>query len=221
MIKGIIFDVDGVLLDSMELWENLGEIYLESIGKKADEKLKEQLSVRSLEEGVEYLISEYQLDGNPQDIMKDINSIMKDYYCEKVLLKEGVEKYLEEFADKNISMIIATSGNGEFVKKALERLDVSHFFTDIVTCTEVKKSKRYPDIYIEAASRIHLKPEEILVFEDSYHAICTVKEAGFKAAVVYDRSNKDKLESIKQKADICILDYEGFDKFWTEVENKF
>ena len=64
MIKGVIFDVDGVLLNSMPVWENLGELYLNRLGIEAEKGLGQTLFTMSLEEGAEYMISHYGLKRN-------------------------------------------------------------------------------------------------------------------------------------------------------------
>ena len=72
MIKGVIFDVDGVLLNSMPIWENLGELYLRSLGVEAEKDLGEILFTMSLEEGADYLISQYGLNKTPEEIVEII-----------------------------------------------------------------------------------------------------------------------------------------------------
>ena len=67
MIKGVIFDVDGVLLNSMPVWENLGELYLNSLGLEAEKDLGEILFAMSLEEGAEYLITHNAIITSPHD----------------------------------------------------------------------------------------------------------------------------------------------------------
>ena len=66
MIRGVIFDVDGVLLNSMPVWENLGELYLNSMGIEAEKDLRDTLFAMSLEEGADYLIAHYRLDKTPE-----------------------------------------------------------------------------------------------------------------------------------------------------------
>ena len=73
MIRGVIFDVDGVLLNSMPVWENLGELYLNRLGIEAEKGLGDTLFTMSLEEGAGYLISHYNLDKTPEEIVKGLN----------------------------------------------------------------------------------------------------------------------------------------------------
>ena len=89
MIRGVIFDVDGVLLNSMPVWENLGELYLNRLGIEAEKGLGDTLFPMSLEEGAGYLISRYNLDKTPEEIVKGLNREVQEFYERRVPLKEG------------------------------------------------------------------------------------------------------------------------------------
>ena len=137
MIKGVIFDVDGVLLNSMPIWENLGELYLRSLGVEAEKDLGEILFTMSLEEGADYLISQYGLNKTPEEIVEGLNREVRDFYAERVPLKEGVREFLYEFNGKKIPMVIATSGDRKNTEAALRRLKVLNYFQGIFTCSEI------------------------------------------------------------------------------------
>ena len=93
MVKGVIFDVDGVLLNSMPVWENLGELYLQRLGIEAEKDLGTKLYTMSLEQSAQYLIQTYHLDLTPEEVIAGVNQEVKDFYAERVPLKEGVRQY--------------------------------------------------------------------------------------------------------------------------------
>ena len=163
MIRGVIFDVDGVLLNSMPVWENLGEIYLERLGIKAEKGLGETLFAMSLEEGADYLIKNYGLKQTPGEIIAGLNREVQDFYGRKVPLKEGVRVYLEEFRDRKIPMAIATSGDRANAAAALKRLKVLSYFRAVFTCSEIGSSKSHPDIYYAAALQLDTDPSDTWV----------------------------------------------------------
>ena len=80
MIKGAIFDIDGTLLDSMPIWENVGARYLATLGIKAKPDLKERLDALSLPEGAIYMQKEYGLSVSAEDILEGVNQVVKDFY---------------------------------------------------------------------------------------------------------------------------------------------
>lgn len=214
MIKGVIFDVDGVLLNSMPIWENLGELYLRSLGVEAEKDLGEILFTMSLEEGADYLISQYGLDKTPEEIVEGLNREVRDFYAQRVPLKEGVREFLYEFNEKKIPMVIATSGDRKNTEAALKRLKILNYFQGIFTCSEIGSGKNQPDIYLAAALQLDTEPAETWVFEDAYHAIRTAKSVGFKTAAVYDKANDKDLAQIWNTADIYLPEFTDFNIFW-------
>ena len=217
MIRGIIFDVDGVLLNSMPVWENLGELYLKSRGIPAEKGLGETLFSMSLEEGARYLISHYGLELTCEQVVKGLAREVRDFYAERVPLKEGARQFLEEFRERKIPMVIATSGDRNNTEAALKRLKVFSYFQGIFTCSEIGSGKNQPDIYYAAALHLDTDAEETLVFEDAYHALRTAGKAGFKTVAVYDRSNDKQLAQIWNTADIYLPEFADFDLFWKRV----
>ena len=214
MIKGVIFDVDGVLLNSMPVWENLGELYLRHLGIEAEKDLGTKLYTMSLEQSAEYLTETYHLDLAPEQVIAGVNREVKDFYAGRVPLKEGVRQYLNEFHEKGVPMVIATTGDRQNAQAALKRLNVLRFFQGIFTCSEIGSSKNEPDIYYAAALQLDTDPGQTLVFEDAYPAICTAKKAGFKTVGVYDRANDRDLAHIWNTADIYLPEFRDFNIFW-------
>lgn len=217
MIRGVIFDVDGVLLNSMPVWENLGELYLKGRGIAAEKGLGEKLFTMSLEEGAQYLISHYNLEMTCEQVVKGLAREVREFYAERVPLKEGARQFIEEFRERKIPMAIATSGDRENTEAALKRLKIYSYFQGIFTCSGIGSGKNQPDIYYAAALHLDTDAEETLVFEDAYHALRTAGKAGFKTVAVYDRSNDKQLAQIWNTADIYLPEFADFDLFWKRV----
>lgn len=213
MIKGIIFDVDGVILDSMPNWEEIGEKYLKSLGKKGKPGLRQILFPMSLEQAADYLIREYELPKTSLQVVAEVNEMIKKFYADEVELKPGVKAYLDCFRRAGVPLAIATSSGKENVTAALNRLLILDDFQAILTCSEVGKGKDSPDIYLQAAKILGTKPEETWVFEDSCHALLTAKRAGFRTVAVYDRANKDDLETLKKESDLFLQEYSEVSRF--------
>jgi len=217
MINGVIFDVDGVLLNSMPIWENLGELYLQELGIEAEKDLGKKLFTLSMEEAAEYLISQYNLDKSVEEVVSGFVRAVKEFYEERVPLKEGVREYLNEFRARKIPMVIATSGDRRNTEAALKRLKIYSYFQGIYTCSEIGSGKDQPDIYFAAALQMDTDPEQTWVFEDTLHALRTAKAAGFRAVAVYDKSSDRDLAEIWNTAEIYLPDLNDFDSFWNRV----
>lgn len=220
MIRGAIFDVDGVLLNSMPVWENLGELYLRRLGIEAEKDLGTRLYTMSLEESARYLIGQYRLDKTPEQVIAEVNLEVKDFYKNRVPLKEGARQYLSELKERGVPMVIATTGDRKNAEAALKRLKVFQFFQGIFTCSEIGSGKNEPDIYYTAALQMDTEPSQTWVFEDAFHAIRTAKQAGFRTVGVYDKANDRDLARIWNTADIYLPEFKNFELFWKRASRE-
>ena len=92
MVKGVIFDIDGVILDSMQVWDKAGEMYLQKLGLQPEPGLSKALETMSMNEGAKFLKERYCLDMDEDEIIKGINDTIK-FLSHEVRLKEGVERF--------------------------------------------------------------------------------------------------------------------------------
>lgn len=210
MMIGAIFDLDGTILDSMTIWDNTAEKFLNSLGIEPDPGLNKTLFSMSMTEGVEFIKSRYSLDMNTDEILTGINHTIDNFYSHQVRLKEGVEQFLKDMKQAGIKITAATSNDRQVVESALKRLNVMRCFSRIFTCNEIGAGKTKPDIYLAAAEYMGTHPKDTWVFEDALYAIRTAKNAGFKTIGVYDASSKEDQEEIKVLCDIYLHKLDDF-----------
>jgi len=213
MIAGVIFDIDGTILDSMPIWDKAAEIFLNSRGIEAENGLGKTMFPMSMTNGSEFLKDRYLLDMDVDAITAGINHTIEGFYYYQVQLKEGVEQFLKEMKQTGIKMVAATSSDRQIVETALERLDVMSSFELIFTCTEIGAGKGKPDIYLSAAEYMRTPPKDIWVFEDALYAIQTAKNAGFRTVGVFDTSSMVNLDEIKKISDIYLKKLDNFNIF--------
>ena len=185
MTKAAVFDLDGVLLDSMGIWNDLGARYLRSLGVTPEEGLNEILFSMSMEQGAEYLHTHYALPQSAAEVGAGIADMLRDFYFYEVPAKDGAAALLAALTARGVKLAAATSSPREHVTRALERLGLLGYFTRLFTTAEVGVSKHEPTIYLLAAEALHAAPAETLVFEDSLYALKTAKAAGFYTIGVY------------------------------------
>ncbi len=208
MVKAVIFDLDGTLLDTMLEWENIGANYLKSLGLEPEYNINEILKPLSLEEASEYFIKKYKVNKTSKEILDDINSLIAEQYENHLELKDGVLDVLNELKEKNIKMCVATATEHDLALSALKRLNIDKYFEFVLTCGEVGYSKKYPTIYIEATNKLGLTINDIIIFEDSLMAMKSAKAAGFKIVGIYDIASRQEQEEIKEICDKYILKFE-------------
>ncbi len=206
-LLGAIFDADGTLLNSMHIWRNLGERYLISLGIVPEEGLSGKLWPLSYDEGCEYLMKNYDLKRSVSEIQQGISRMIEKFYAEEVELKPGVCEFLEVLSEKNIPMVIATSGDRNLLSSALRRNKIAEYFDEIFTCSELGTDKRHSKIFLACAEFLKLKPENIAVFEDSLFAIEAAKSSGFVTFGIEDASSINDKTRIIETANYYIYDW--------------
>ena len=201
-IKGVIFDLDGTLLDSMWLWGDVAEKYVRENGKEPPRPgFREALRTLNTEEEAQYYIDEYGIELPVEDVMYGRDLMMLDFFLTEVQLKKGVLDVLNTLRDKGIKMCLATATDKWLVDPAINKQGITEYFEHIFTCTEEGTSKKYPDIYYKAAKALGTDISETLVVEDALYAMQTAKKAGFVVAGVYDRVSADEQDKIKEVCD--------------------
>ena len=131
MIRGAIFDLDGVLLDSMGIWEDLGARYLRAQGITPEPGLNAILFAMSMEQGAAYLKAHYPLPQSEAEIGDGIARMVADYYFYEVPAKPGAAALLAFLAERNIPMAAATSSPRTHVTQALRRLGLLPYLKGI------------------------------------------------------------------------------------------
>lgn len=206
-MKCAIFDADGTLLDSMDIWRELGTRYLSEHHITAEDGLADVLYSMSLEEGSRYLKAAYSLPDSAEAIAAELIKMIQTFYLKDVALKAGAADYLRYLYERKIPMIVATSNDKALLRSAFARLQLESYFQAVFTCSELNVSKREPTIYLRAAQRIGAQPQETVVFEDVLYGIQAAKSAGFLTVAVDDVSNRTETEQLRRTADYFIWDF--------------
>lgn len=206
MLKGAIFDLDGTLLDSMFIWDTIGEDYLRTLGKEPHENLKEAFMTLTLEEAAEYYREHYGVTLSVKEIVDGVNAMVEGIYRTKVTPKSGVTDYLRLLKDNGVKMCIATVTDRYLVEETLERLGILHYFSGIFTCAQVGYGKDKPIIYRKALEQLGTPKEDTYVFEDALYALKTARADGFPTVGVYDR-HENRQDELKNLADHYIRDF--------------
>ena len=214
MCNGAIFDLDGVVLDSMSIWNDLGARYLRRLGVTPEPGLNEILFSMSMEQGAAYLQTRYALPMTAQEVGAGIEEMLQDYYYDEVPAKDGAPELLAFLAERGIGMAAATSSPRGHVTRALARLGLLEYFTEIFTTGEIGVSKHEPVIYHLAAEALGTAPAETLVFEDSLYALKTAKTAGFRTVGVLDAHGETDQAGLKEAAEVYLTSLTEFPGHW-------
>lgn len=214
MIRAAVFDLDGVVLDSMSIWKDLGARYLLRRGLTPEPGLGELLFAMSMEQGADYLRIHYPLPESA-DVLADLSAMLRDYYYNEVPEKDGARTALAFLRDRGVSVTAATSSPRSHVTRALERLGLLPCFEAIYTTGELGVSKHRPDIYHLAARGT--PPDQTLVAEDSLYALQTAAAAGYRTVGVYDANGEADQQTLRRTADVYVPSLASLPAHWAEL----
>lgn len=205
--RAFLFDLDGTLVDSMWMWGAIDIEYLGKFGISCPKDLQKAIEGMSFTETAIYFKERFSLPDSLEQIKADWIAMSIEKYRTEVPLKPGVRRFLEEAEGKGIQMAICTSNGREMVDAVLGALKIRDFFTCVITGCEVAAGKPSPDIYLEAARRLSVKPEECAVFEDVPAGILAGKRAGMTVFAVEDDFSKGMEQEKRRLADGYIDGY--------------
>ena len=128
MIEGAIFDVDGTILDSMPMWDNIGRIYLQQKGIEAEPNLNRVMFTMTMPEAADYLKQKYALPRSPEEIITEINGMIQKFYENKVPMKAGVYSLLLSLHARGIPITAASLSQRGMIEAAFYRLGIDRLF---------------------------------------------------------------------------------------------
>ena len=208
-IKAVIFDVDGTLLDSNEVWKNIDIQFMKERNLPQDDNYQKEIDGMTFHQVAEYTKNKYKLNETPEELMDIWHNMARDAYAENVDAKAGAKAFIEHLTNNNIKLAVATSNSHELIEPGLKRNGIYDCMDYFYTAANIGDAKDDPKLYLNIASAFGVSPSECLVFDDILPVIGTVNEAGMRSCVVLDdRSiNIYGEESLKSEADYFIYDF--------------
>ena len=215
-LQSAIFDMDGTLLDSMHIWNDVGPKTLRSMGIEPAPDLGPRLMLMTFRDGAALCKEEYHLSQSVEEIMDLTKDRVRSFYEQEVQAKPGVEKFLSLLKMEGVWMYVATNTDRDLVEAALKHTGLEGYFRGVMTCAEVGAGKKdSPEIYERCMRRLRSTKKDTVIFEDALHAIETAKAAGFRVCGVYDPSAEADQDAIRDLSDYYIRSFE--EMFETET----
>ena len=198
-LQGAIFDLDGTLLDSMWVWAAVDRSFLGARGFDVPEDYVEAIAHLGLTAAAEYTIARFELNETVAEISAEWDRLARTAYEEQVMLKPFAKEYLLSLKARGIRLAAATASPDALYIPALKHNGIYDLFDAFTTVEEVNMPKGHPAIYLKAAQKLGLLPQNCVVFEDILPGIAGAKQGGFYAVGVFDPS------AAAQKREICSL----------------
>jgi sugar-phosphatase len=202
MIKAIIFDMDGLLVDSEPYWKIAEKICFGKLGLNLSDELLRQVMGFRLNEVVEHWYN-YQPWGekNFEAVEADVLETVKQLIIENADALPGVIQTLELFKANGYKIALASSSAMSLINVVVDKLNIRHYFDLLVSAEFEPYGKPHPSVFITTANQLNVLPTECLVFEDSVNGMVAAKAARMKCIVIpeVEKQNEPYWQLANQK----------------------
>jgi HAD superfamily hydrolase (TIGR01509 family) len=182
VIEVVIFDLDGVLVDSEQVWDEARKVVVaEHGGAWKDSATRDMLGMSSKEWSV-YVVEELGAQVTPAEVNTAVVDAMLDAYRRELPLLPGAREAVERLAAR-VPLALASSSNREVIDLVLERMGVTDRFVATVSSEEVARGKPAPDVYLEALRRLGVAGD-VVAIEDSENGIRSAHAAGLRVLAI-------------------------------------
>ena len=188
-MKAIIFDMDGLMIDSERLYFATEREIAKEFGKTVDDKTLWNMMGRSPLEAMEIFVKNLNLSMTPKDLLIKRDKIMIEKYKNDLYPMKGLIEIINEFYTK-MKLAISTGAPKIFLDIVVDKFNIRKYFDILQTSDEIKNGKPDPEIYLKTIDKLNLNPEECIVLEDSSNGALAGKKAGCYSIAVASEYTK-------------------------------
>jgi HAD superfamily hydrolase (TIGR01509 family) len=183
MIEAVVFDLDGVLVQTEEIWDEVREAFARERGGRYDAEAQRAMMGMSSTEWSGYMHEELGVPDTPAEISAEVVRRMQARYRDRLPLIDGAVEAVERFAAR-WPLGLASSSNRPLIDAVLDLSGLDRYFRATVSSEEVARGKPAPDVYVEAARRLGVEPRRCAAVEDSHSGIRSAKAAGMRVLAI-------------------------------------
>jgi HAD superfamily hydrolase (TIGR01509 family) len=202
VIEAVVFDLDGVLIHSEEVWDEVREVYVRERGGRYDAEVQRAMMGMSSTEWSRYLHETAGVPDEPHALNEEVVRRMLETYRRRLPLADGAVDAVRRLAAR-YPLGLASSSNRPLIDAVLEIAGLAEYFKATVSSEEVGHGKPAPDVYLEASRRLGVDPTRAAAVEDSHGGIRSARAAGMRVIAIPNPSYPPDAESLAL-ADVTI-----------------
>ena len=183
MIEAVVFDLDGVVIDSEQIWDDVREQLVKERGGRWHDRAHADMMGMSSPEWSRYMHEVIGLPETPEEINDEVVRGMLERYRGRLPLIPGAADAVRRLAAE-FRLGVASSSNRPLIETVLERARIADLFEAVVSSEEVAAGKPAPDVYLEAARRLGVDPHRCTAIEDSANGIRAARAAGMRVIAI-------------------------------------
>jgi len=177
-LRAVVFDLDGLMFNTEELYVEVGTELLRRRGCEFTQELEDQMMGRPSRVALQIMIDTHTLRATVEELLAETDEIFPEILRTRLAPMPGLVELLEALERQNIPKGIATSSRRAFVERVLGKFDYLPRFSPILTSEDITEGKPHPEIYLKGAARLGIQPGEMLVLEDSQNGCRAAVAAG-------------------------------------------
>ena len=214
-VKGVIFDCDGTLLDSMGIWQSLETKIAERAGLVLTSEERVFLNSNTPVQTANYFHEHYGVGASQEEVLSFMDDVLEAFYRYEVEARRGAVALVEELKQRKIHLTVVSSSPGKLLRLGLERVGIYDCFEEVISSCDMGISKRGPLAVRHAQHIMHTEAEETWGFEDSLYAAEVLAGQHFGAVGIYDTDAAGTVEQLEQVCDVVVneLDELDIDRF--------
>lgn len=201
-----ILDMDGTLLDSSGMWDDVARGLLAQWNAVYTQGQGDDTMTMTIDGAAAYFVEQCHLPVTPQELARQIRDRARQAYGTIAKLKPGVREAIDLMKSRGMTLCVASGTEKPLVDAALEQFGILDRFAFTVSC-RTPRGKAEPEVYLRAAQKLGATPEQIMVFEDSPVAVHTARQAGFYTIGVLDEHTRPHWEEVRRDANAVLTDW--------------
>lgn len=208
---GVVFDCDGTLIDSMDVWRAAEDDLAQRAGVVLSKADTDRTTTLTLPECGAFFHERFGLGASAEEVVAMIDNFLLKFYRERAEARPGALAFIQELAARGVHVSVASSTPQLFLQAGLTRCGFAPYIEAIVSVDDVGKSKREPAVFNRARELMGTPLATTWGVEDSVYAVRTLKGAGFHALGIYDCDLSGTYEDLADTADHVIRSFEELD----------
>ena len=209
-IRAAVFDLDGTLIDSMEIWREVDEDFFARRGMAVPERYQERIAHLGFRECAAFTVREFLPAESEEEIIGEWRTLSLSKYSAsdgEKYFKPGAVEFLRRLKGRGFRLGVATASSPEFFLPILRAGGAEPLFDEFCTVDEAGRNKSCPDIFLLCAKKLGVSPAECAVFEDNLAALRAAKSTGMFAVGVYDEAARAFHAAMEREADLFIRSF--------------
>jgi len=204
MIRAAIFDMDGTILDSSEMWDTVAENVIMAWGYEPKPSIREDVLPLGFLDMAPFLKNDYNMSESIDEINDAIAQRTTNYYTKEAELKPGALELLKTMKAKGIKIALLTATSHIYAEPAMRLVGAWDLFDAAISCAEIGYTKFGPEPFQVALERLGTTAEDTWVFEDALYAVQTAKNMGMAVCAIADSAAAFQWADIQKTADCCM-----------------